>query len=81
MITDVEWALLQQKMRFTDRELEVLRGVFGEQTDKAIAIALGITSRTVRAHLESVYRKCRCRTRTGAVVSVFHTLRRGDVRH
>lgn len=73
MLLNAEWSQLKRKLRLTDRELEVLQGLFDEQTDQAIAASLGITTRTVRAHLDSVYRKCHCRTRTGAVVSVFRT--------
>ena len=79
MLSDSEWARLQRKLRLTDREVEVLQGLFDEQTDQAIASTLGITSRTVRAHLDNVYRKCDCRTRTGAVISVFKTLRRCEI--
>lgn len=71
MLSDSEWTLLRRKMMLTSREMQVLRGVFAEQTDEAIAATLGITPRTVRAHLENLYRKCRCRTRSGAVVSAF----------
>jgi DNA-binding CsgD family transcriptional regulator len=73
MLSDSEWDMLAKKMRLTPRETQVLRGVFAEQTDDAIAIELGIKTRTVRAHLERVYRKCNCRTRCGAVVKAFGT--------
>jgi DNA-binding NarL/FixJ family response regulator len=71
MLSDAEWDMVGKKLRLTEREVQVLRGVFAEQTDDAIAIELGITPRTVRAHLEKLYRKCNCRTRCGAIVSAF----------
>jgi DNA-binding NarL/FixJ family response regulator len=71
MLSDSEWDMLAKKMRLTPRETQVLRGVFAEQTDDAIAIELGIATRTVRAHLGKIYQKCDCRTRTGAVVTAF----------
>ncbi len=73
MLSDVEWAQVQRKLRITPRELQVLRCVFDEHTDASIARVLGISQSTVRAHLEKLFRKCNCRTRTGAVVSVFQT--------
>jgi len=74
MLSDSEWDMLAKKMRLTPRETQVLRGVFAEQTDDAIGIELGITTRTVRAHLGKIYQECECRTRTGAVVTAFNTL-------
>jgi DNA-binding CsgD family transcriptional regulator len=73
MLSDSEWAMLRRRLMLTGRQMQVLRGVFAEQTDEAIGAALGITPRTVRAHLEKLYRKCNCRTRSGAIVSAFKT--------
>ncbi len=71
VLTDAEWAQLQRKLRLTDRELEVLRCLFEEQPDEAIARSLDISQSTVRAHLMKLFRKCKCRTRTGVVASAF----------
>jgi DNA-binding NarL/FixJ family response regulator len=71
MLTEAEWAKLGRKMRLTAREVQVLRGVFAEQKNETIASTLGISTSTVRTLLERVYRKCGCRSRTGAVVTAF----------
>lgn len=51
----------------TDREIEVLIGVAGGQTSKEIAYHLGITERTVKAHLTSIYNKLGVDSRAAAV--------------
>jgi DNA-binding CsgD family transcriptional regulator len=73
MLSDSEWAQLGRTMTLTHRETQVLRLVFAEAKNEVIAKALGISIGTVRTLLERVYRKCGCRSRTGAVVSAFRT--------
>lgn len=51
----------------TARELEVLRLIAAEKTDKEIAHQLEISERTVRYHLESINKKLGTMTRVGAV--------------
>jgi NarL family two-component system response regulator YdfI len=51
----------------TERELEVLQGVAGGGTSKEIAYRLGITERTVKAHLTSIYNKLGVDSRAAAV--------------
>lgn len=51
----------------TERELEVLAGVASGQTSKEIAYHLGITERTVKAHLTSIYNKLGVDSRAAAV--------------
>jgi NarL family two-component system response regulator YdfI len=58
----------------TEREREVLARVAGGETNKAIARHLGITERTVKAHLTHVYRKLGVDSRASAVA---HALREG----
>ena len=51
----------------TERELEVLRAASRGERSKEIAIHLGITERTVKAHLDSVYNKLGVDSRAAAV--------------
>ncbi|KAB1438674.1 response regulator [Candidatus Galacturonibacter soehngenii] len=51
----------------TKKELTVLKKVVKGATSKEIAIDMGITERTVKAHLTSVYRKLEVNSRTEAV--------------
>jgi NarL family two-component system response regulator YdfI len=51
----------------TDRELEVLRAVALGERNKEIAYKLGISERTVKAHLTSIYNKFGVDSRAAAV--------------
>lgn len=51
----------------TDRELEVLASVARGERSKEIAIQLGISERTVKAHLASIYEKLGVDSRAGAI--------------
>ena len=50
----------------TTREVEVLRLVTGGLTNRQLAEALGISTRTVDAHLRSVYAKLGVKSRSAA---------------
>jgi NarL family two-component system response regulator YdfI len=51
----------------TDRELEVLTSVARGERSKEIAIQLGISERTVKAHLASIYSKLGVDSRAAAI--------------
>ncbi len=51
----------------TERELEILNAVARGERSKEIAFALGITERTVKAHLASIYNKLGVDSRAAAI--------------
>ncbi len=51
----------------TERELEVLQSASRGERNKEIAYKLGITERTVKAHLQSIYQKFNVDSRAAAV--------------
>lgn len=51
----------------TDRELQTLNAVAAGETNKGIALQLGISERTVKAHLTSVYNKLGVDSRAAAI--------------
>jgi two-component system, NarL family, response regulator YdfI len=51
----------------TERELEVLRVAAEGETNKGIGLRLGITDRTVKAHLSSIYNKLGVDSRAAAI--------------
>lgn len=51
----------------TNREIEVLKGVSEGERNKEIAFRLGISERTVKAHLSSTFNKLEVDSRAGAV--------------
>ena len=60
-------APLNEDSPLTDRELEVLRAVALGERNKEIAYKLGISERTVKAHLTSIYNKFGVDSRAAAV--------------
>jgi len=60
----------------SDRELQTVRLVVDGQSNAEIATSLGVSARTVQAHIASAMRKTDTRTRTQLAV---HALRTGLV--
>ena len=58
-------------IELTKREKEILSGVAQGERSKEIAVRLGITERTVRAYLTSIYNKLGVDSRAAAVASAF----------
>jgi DNA-binding CsgD family transcriptional regulator len=58
----------------TMRERDVLFSLTSGETDRQIAVRLGVSPRTVHKHLEHVYRKLGVVTRTAAVMRVVDQL-------
>ncbi len=59
----------QDDAGLTEREMEVLRAVAQGERSKEIAYKLGITERTVKAHLASIYNKLGVDSRAAAIAS------------
>lgn len=57
----------QTESALTERELEVLQATARGERNKEIAYKLGITERTVKAHLQSIYQKFGVDSRAAAV--------------
>ena len=56
-----------EPVNLTDRELEVLISVARGERSKEIAVQLGISERTVKAHLASIYNKLGVDSRAAAI--------------
>ena len=56
-----------EPVNLTDRELEVLQAVARGERSKEIALQLGISERTVKAHLASIYNKLGVDSRAAAI--------------
>ena len=56
-----------QEVELTGRELEVLQGVARGERSKEIALRLGISERTVKAHLASIYNRLGVDSRAAAI--------------
>jgi two-component system, NarL family, response regulator YdfI len=60
-------AVTAADIELTERELEVLRVAAEGETNKGIGLRLGITDRTVKAHLSSIYNKMGVDSRAAAI--------------
>jgi NarL family two-component system response regulator YdfI len=58
-----------ENIGLTEREMEVLQAAAQGKTSKEIAFALGISERTVKAHLASVYQKLGVDSRAAAIAA------------
>jgi NarL family two-component system response regulator YdfI len=56
-------------IELSERELEVLKGVAQGERSKEIALRLGISERTVKAHLASIYNKLGVDSRAAAIAA------------
>ena len=56
-----------EPVNLTDREMEVLQSVARGERSKEIAVQLGISERTVKAHLASIYGKLGVDSRAAAI--------------
>jgi two-component system, NarL family, response regulator YdfI len=56
-----------ENIDLTEREMEVLRAAAQGKTSKEIAFALGISERTIKAHLASIYQKLGVDSRAAAI--------------
>jgi NarL family two-component system response regulator YdfI len=67
--TQIETKSRPENIDLTEREMEVLRAAAQGQRSKEIALALGISERTVKAHLASVYHKLGVDSRAAAIAA------------
>jgi NarL family two-component system response regulator YdfI len=58
-----------ENVDLTEREMEVLRAAAQGQRSKEIALVLGISERTVKAHLASIYQKLGVDSRAAAIAA------------
>ena len=57
MFSEPVWAEIAHSLKLSGQELQVVRGVFDDHTEGAIADNLNVSSHTVHTHCERLYRK------------------------
>ncbi len=57
IFSDRAWREIARSLHLSARELEIVRGVFSDRTDSAIAADLGISPHTVLTHFDRIHRK------------------------
>jgi len=57
MISEPAWLEIARSLRLSSREVQILRGIFDDHTEYAIAVDLGISPHTVHTYVDRVHRK------------------------
>lgn len=69
-VADHAWPGIAARLKLTDRETAIIRGLFHRMNETAIASALGISHHTVHTHLNRVYRKLKVQSRADLFLRV-----------
>jgi len=64
------WIEIGRSLKLSGRELQIVRGVFDDRTEFAIAFELGISPHTIHSHMERLYHKLTVSSRVELVVRV-----------
>lgn len=70
-MTDGVWSFIAWNLGLSRREAEIVRCVLDNLDVRDIGARCAISERTVRAHLEHVYRKLEVRNRSDLILLVF----------
>ena len=70
MFSNSVWAAIATSLHFTLRELQIMRAVFDDRTEYAIATELGISVHTIHTHLERLRHKLEVVDRAGLILRV-----------
>ena len=57
MFSEQAWLEIARSLRLSPRELQIVRGVFDDHTEFAIAADLGISPHTVHTHIDRLHHK------------------------
>ena len=64
------WKTTAQSLCISDRELQIIQGIFDDQKELTIAQDLTISAHTVHTHLGRLYRKLGVSSRAGLVLCI-----------
>jgi DNA-binding NarL/FixJ family response regulator len=64
------WEVIANSLRISDRELEIVQGIFDDRKEYAIAQELKISVHTVHTYLERLYRKLGVSSRVTLVLYI-----------
>jgi len=71
-----EWALIEQDLRLSPRQAEIVRLIVLGMSDKQIGWQLGISFGTVRTHMGRLFQKCSVNDRFELLAHVYTRLHR-----
>ncbi len=71
VLTSNEWSTISRKMKLSEREFQIVQGVFDDKREVEIARELQISAHTVHTYLGRLYRKLGVSSRAQLIVRVF----------
>jgi DNA-binding CsgD family transcriptional regulator len=73
LLCDRAWDDLQDRLRLSGRELQIIKAVFEGWPESAIAVHLGMSPHTVHTHMERLHHKLDVKDRVGLVLRIVST--------
>lgn len=73
-LTPRQWTTIQRYHGFTDKQMNVVRGVVRGLTDAQIAEELHLPQGTLRSRFDAIFQRCGTRKRVGVVMKVLEPL-------
>src|SRR5215475_13633357 len=70
ILTSDTWKRIAQSLHISNRELQIIQGIFDDRKELAIADELTISAHTVHTHLERLYRKLGVSSRVGLILCI-----------
>ena len=64
------WNVIAKSLRISDREMEIIQGIFDDRKEFAIADELTMSVHTVHTHVERLYRKLGVSSRVALVLYI-----------
>lgn len=73
ILTKAQWRSIADALHLSDREFQVLQGIFDGDKELAIGQALGISPHTVHAHVQRIYNKLGVHGHCELIIRIFAT--------
>ena len=64
------WSRLRDSLGLSDRELQIVQGIFEDQKQECIAYTLGISPHSVNTYIQRIYAKLRIGSRPQLILRV-----------
>ena len=71
LLAEHTWDLLKLSLKLSDRELQIVKAIFDDKKETAIAADLEISPHTVNTYLQRLYQKLSVNSRAQLIVRIF----------
>jgi DNA-binding CsgD family transcriptional regulator len=71
VVTEADWQAVIDRLNLSDRQMQVVRHLFDDESEARIAMRLRISPHTVHTYLKQVYAKLGVNSRAELLVHVF----------